>query len=152
MTATPLRVLFLCTGNSARSQIAEALLRYLSKGGVEAFSAGSQPAADLHPVARSVLEERFGIDTSGLRPKSVERFVNDRWDFIITVCDRAAEICPVFPEDPVQIHWSFEDPNQITDEPHRRRAFDNVATGLAARLRIWLALPEVRGRLDVRDE
>jgi arsenate reductase len=148
MASTPLRVLFLCTGNAARSQIAEALLRKLSNGAVDVFSAGSDPAADVHPMTRLVLEERFGIDTSALHPKPIEPFLDDKWDFIITVCDRAAESCPSFPHDPLKIHWSFEDPVRIQGEPHQRRAFEHLATGLAARLRIWMALPEVRKRLE----
>ncbi len=148
MVTTPLRVLFLCTGNAARSQMAEALLRHLSKGAADVFSAGSTPAAEIHPFAREVLERRFGIDTSALYPKAIERFLHQRWDFIITVCDRAAETCPVFPDDPEHIHWSFEDPVLIPDEEDRKRAFEHIATGLAARLRIWMALPEVRKRLE----
>ena len=148
MVTTPLRVLFLCTGNAARSQMAEALLRQMSKGAADVFSAGSAPAAEIHPLAREVLERRFGIDTSSLHPKAIERFVKQRWDFIITVCDRAAETCPAFPDDPEHIHWSFEDPVLIPDEEDRQRAFEHIATGLAARLRIWMALPEIRKRLE----
>lgn len=145
---TRLRVLFLCTGNAARSQIAEALLRQLSKGAVDVFSAGTAPASQLHPMARHVLESKFSIDTSSLRPKGMEQFLNEPWDYIITVCDRAAETCPAFPDDPEKIHWSFEDPAQITDVESQRRAFESIATGLAARLRIWMVLPEIRRRLE----
>ena len=148
MTLPRLRVLFLCTGNAARSQIAEALLRQLSKGAVDVFSAGSHPAPEVHPLTRLVLQERFGIDTSELRPKPLDLFLDDEWDLIITVCDRTAETCPSFPHDPVKIHWSFEDPIGRPDELERRRAVEHVATELAARLRIWLALPEVRRRLE----
>jgi protein-tyrosine-phosphatase len=142
-----LRVLFLCTGNSARSQIAEAILRQLSKNQIEVFSAGNVPQPEIHPLAKQVLEERYGIDTSNLFPKSVDRFIGQHFDYVITVCDRAAETCPVFPGDPERIHWSFEDPAAVQDEDARRRAFESVATGLAGRLRIWMALPAVRDRM-----
>ena len=95
-----LRVLFLCTGNAARSQMAEALLRYLSKGRADVFSAGSEPAREIHPIAKTVLEDKFAIDTSTLFPKSMNDFLGDRFDFVITVCDKVAERCPVFPGDP----------------------------------------------------
>jgi arsenate reductase len=143
-----LRVLFLCTGNSARSQMAEALLRQLSKGRVDVFSAGSAPQPAVHPLAKETLEYRYGIDTSALTPKSMDRFLGESFDYVITVCDRAAEACPVFPGDPERIHWSFEDPAAVEGENARRRAFEAVANGLAGRLRVWMALPAVRERID----
>jgi arsenate reductase len=82
-----------------------------------------------------------------LHPKSLSLFLDRRFDYVITVCDRAAETCPVFPGDPQRIHWSFEDPAAVADEEARRRAFEHVATGLAGRLRIWLSLPDVSRRL-----
>ena len=144
----PLRVLFLCTGNSARSQMAEALLRDLTKGRVDVASAGSAPAAAMHPLARATLEQTFNIDTTGLEPKSLKRFERQQFDYVITVCDRAAESCPVFPGAPERIHWSFDDPAQVAGEDAQRRAFENVANGLAARLRIWLSLPAIRDRVE----
>jgi protein-tyrosine-phosphatase len=143
-----LRVLFLCTGNSARSQMAEALLRQLSKNRVEVVSAGSAPQPDVHPLAKETLEQRYGIDTSGLVPKSMDRFLGEHFDYVITVCDRAAEVCPVFPGDPERIHWSFEDPAAVKDEEARRRAFASVASGLAGRLRVWMSLPAVQTRIE----
>lgn len=142
-----LRVLFLCTGNSARSQMAEALLRHLSKGRADVFSAGSAPAPEVHPVARAVLEDKFGIDTSALFPKPMSDFLAHRFDFVITVCDRAAEKCPVLPGDPQRIHWSFEDPTTEPTIEAQRRACEYVANGLAGRLRIWMSLPDIRRRL-----
>jgi len=142
-----LRVLFLCTGNSARSQMAEALLRQLSKGRIEVFSAGSKPQPEVHPLAKETLEYRYGIETGALYPKSMTAFLGDRFDYVITVCDRAAEVCPVFPGDPERIHWSFEDPAAVEDELARRRAFARVANGIAGRLRVWMALPAVQRRL-----
>jgi protein-tyrosine-phosphatase len=147
MTNGPLRVLFLCTGNSARSQMAEALLRQLSHDRVEVHSAGSTPQPDVHPLARATLKNRFGIDTASLHPKSLNRFVDQQFDYVITVCDRAAESCPVFPGDPQRIHWSFADPAAVQDATEQRRAFERVATELAARIRIWLSLPDVTRRL-----
>jgi protein-tyrosine-phosphatase len=148
MPEPPLRVLFLCTGNSARSQMAEALLRDLSKNRIEAFSAGSVPQAAVHPLAKTTLEQKFGIDSADLYPKSMNRFRDQRFDYVITVCDRAAESCPVFPEDPERIHWSFEDPAVVHGEEQQRRAFEHVASGLAARMRLWMALPAIRARID----
>ena len=143
-----LRVLFLCTGNAARSQIAEALLRHLSKGRVDVCSAGSMPAPAIHPAAKTVLEDKFGIDTSGLFPKFVNDFIGDRFDFVITVCDKAAERCPVFPGDPNRIHWGFDDPTLEPSDEAQRRACEHVANGLAGRLRIWMSLPDIRHRLE----
>lgn len=92
-----LRVLFLCTGNSARSQMAEALLRFLSKNRIAAFSAGSAPEGRVHALAKRTLQEKFGIDASDLYSKSMNEFIGDQFDYVITVCDRAAESCPAFP-------------------------------------------------------
>lgn len=102
------RVLFLCTGNSARSQMAEGLLRHLSHGAVHAYSAGSHPKV-LHPQAVRVMRKR-GIDLSGHQAKHLQRFASQRFDFVITLCDRVREVCPQFPEHPRRIHWSIADP------------------------------------------
>jgi protein-tyrosine-phosphatase len=143
----PLRVLFLCTGNSARSQMAEALLRLLSRERIDVHSAGTNPATEVHPVAIDVLGEHFHVDTRGLHPKPISRFVGETFDYVITVCDRANEACPVFPGDPERIHWSFDDPAAVTESAAQRRAFEAVANGLAARIRIWMALPSIGERL-----
>ena len=147
-----LRVLFLCTGNSARSQIAEGLLRKLSRGRADVCSAGTSPEAEVHPMAADVLRTRFQVDTDDLYPKHLNRFLGQAFDYIITVCDRTAETCPTFPGDPERIHWSFEDPAACEGEEARRRAFELVANGLAARMRIWMALPAVHRRLDAAEE
>jgi protein-tyrosine-phosphatase len=102
------RVLFLCTGNSARSQIAEALLERMSHGEIEAASAGSHPKP-LHPNAVRVLAKR-GIDISGNRTKHLDEFVEQRFDAVITLCDRVREVCPEFPSHPQLVHWSVPDP------------------------------------------
>ena len=141
-----MKVLVLCTGNSARSQMAEALLRHLSNNEIEVASAGSAPQPAVHPMALSTLRSKFGIDASGLFPKSMDGFLGERFDYVITVCDRAAESCPIFPGTPERLHWSFEDPAAVAGEDARRRAFEAVADGLAQRVRAWLASPEVRAR------
>ncbi len=143
-----LRVLFLCTANSARSQLAEALFRQLSRGRADVFSAGTQPAAAVHPTAKAVLEEKFQIDAAALQPKHLNQFVGEQFDYIITVCDRAAEACPVFPGDPERIHWSYADPAAVEPGTAQRLAFEKVASGLTGRMRIWMALPAVKNRLD----
>jgi ArsR family transcriptional regulator, arsenate/arsenite/antimonite-responsive transcriptional repressor / arsenate reductase (thioredoxin) len=88
MTEPPLSVLFLCTGNSARSQMAEALLRHLSKGRIEVFSAGSAPQSDVHPLAKATLQSKFGIDASDLHPKSMTRFAGQHFDYVIMGSNR----------------------------------------------------------------
>ncbi len=143
-----LRVLFLCTGNAARSQMAEALMRQLSKGRIDVFSAGSAPREAVHPLALSTLRDKYGVDSSGLVPKPLTLFIGQPFDYIITVCDRSAESCPIFPADPERIHWSFEDPAGVDGAEEQQRAFEQVATGLSTRIRLWMALPKVRARID----
>jgi len=101
------RVLFLCTGNSARSQIAEALLRSMAGDRYEVFSAGTSPKG-LHPKTTETMME-VGIDVSGQKSKDVQQFLGQRFDFVITVCDRAKQNCPIFPGS-APIHWGFDDP------------------------------------------
>lgn len=138
----PLRVLFLCTENSARSQMAEALLRHLSHGTVEAFSAGSQPAEDVHPLAVQAMEH-IGIDMSQARPKHFDNFLDQHFDSIVTVCDRVREVCPVFPDDPERIHWSFPDPALVEgSEETRFHAFEQTSLQLATRIRLLITLLE----------
>lgn len=109
----PARVLFLCTHNSARSQMAEGIMRYLGGNRVEVFSAGSEPQP-IHPFALQAMAE-IGIDISHQRPKHFDDFVGQTFDYIITVCDRVREVCPVFPGDLEHIHWSFPDPAEPED-------------------------------------
>jgi protein-tyrosine-phosphatase len=122
-----LRVLVLCTGNSARSQMAEGLLRHLGKGGVEAFSAGTRPRDAVHPVAVLVMAEQ-GLDISAQRPKDVEQLIGQRFDYVITVCDRAKESCPVIPGAEM-LHWSFPDPAEAPPE-EQHAVFRDVLAGL----------------------
>jgi len=132
------RILFLCTGNSARSQIAEALVEHRSEGWVEARSAGSHPKP-LHPNAVRVLRER-GIDIAGRPTKSLSRFTRRRFDRVITLCDRVREICPEFPASPVEAHWSMRDPASAgeTDEA-TYPTFLEVADEIEARVELLLA-------------
>jgi protein-tyrosine-phosphatase len=142
MTESQRSVLFLCTGNSARSQMAEAMLRYLSQGRIAVESAGTIPQPEIHPMARQAVKRLLDLDMAGQYPKTLDRFLGAHFDHVITVCDRAAETCPVFPGNPERLHWSLEDPAAVqgTDEA-RQRAFDSTAKDLLARLRLWLPLP-----------
>jgi protein-tyrosine-phosphatase/DNA-binding transcriptional ArsR family regulator len=106
----PVAVLFLCTGNSARSPIAEALLRRRTAGVVTVTSAGSHPKAALHPGAIRVLDEEFGIDVTGQRPRHLDTVAGHRFDHVVTVCDKVREVCPEFPHHPRRRHWSIPDP------------------------------------------
>jgi ArsR family transcriptional regulator, arsenate/arsenite/antimonite-responsive transcriptional repressor / arsenate reductase (thioredoxin) len=127
------RVLFLCTGNSARSQIAEALAEQLSEGAIRAVSAGSHPKP-LHPNAVRVMRER-GIDLAGRRSKHLNEFTGRRFDYVISLCDRVREICPEFPGTPQAIHWSVRDPAREpgTDE-QTLPAFERTAAELETRI------------------
>lgn len=130
------RVLILCTGNSARSQMAEGLLR--AEGGVrfEVFSAGTRPSS-VRPEAVEAMRE-VGIDISHQRSKSVDEFVGREFEYIITVCDNARESCPVFPGKAVRVHWSFDDPAAVEGEwDVRLAAFRRVRDEIGARLREW---------------
>ena len=137
------RVLILCTGNSARSQMAEGLLRHFGGGAVDVHSAGTRPQPAVHPLAIATMRDRFGIDISAQFPKTVDRFLDQPLDSVITVCDSAAETCPVFPAGPERIHWSFPDPAAVVGTPdEQRQAFERVAADIAARLQDWLAARE----------
>ena len=127
------RVLFLCTGNSARSQMAEALCDQLSDGTVRAVSAGSHPKP-LHPNAVRVMRER-GIDLAARRSKHLSEFTGERFDYVISLCDRVREVCPEFPGGPELIHWSIPDPARETgSDDETLLAFDQTATELCARI------------------
>jgi arsenate reductase len=101
-------------------------------------------------MARQAMRDLYGLEMAGQRPKSLEDFLGQRFDYVITVCDVAAESCPVFPGAPDVIHWSFEDPAAVEgDEAKRRRAFEQTARDLASRIRIWMALPGVSSRIAI---
>ena len=137
----PLRVLFLCTGNSARSQIAETVLNRKGRRTFVAESAGSHPASQVNPYAIETLE-RHGFFWTGGYPKSVDGMLEKDWDFVITVCDRAKEACPIFPGQPVVAHWGMPDPAAVEGtEQEKRRAFDDTILMISRRLDLFLALP-----------
>jgi arsenate reductase len=138
-------VLFLCTGNSARSILAEALLNANASGRFRAFSAGSRPAGRVHPFALALLEER-GIATTGLRSKSWDEFAAPGapgLDYVLTVCDNAAgETCPYWPGHPATAHWGIPDPAAIEgSDDEKRRAFRAAFERLSARIGAFLRLP-----------
>jgi arsenate reductase len=144
MTTPEHGVLFLCTGNSARSIFGEALLRHWGRGRFLAYSAGSHPKGAVHPLAIAVLE-RNHLPVDGLRSKSWDEFAAPgapRLDFVFTVCDNAAiEVCPVWPGQPMTAHWGVEDPAAVegTDEV-KRKAFDHAFRELDARIKIFTSL------------
>jgi protein-tyrosine-phosphatase/DNA-binding transcriptional ArsR family regulator len=136
----PVKVLFLCTGNSARSQIAEALIRVRSGGAVQAFSAGSQPKP-LHPNAVRVMREEHGIDLTGHESKHLSVFADQHFDWVISLCDRVREVCPEFPGDPTTIHWSIPDPAAgQADDDASYPAFEQLAVELETRIGFLLAV------------
>jgi protein-tyrosine-phosphatase len=135
------RVLFLCTGNSARSQMAEALVEQLAGGAIEVFSAGSHPKP-LHPNAVRAMREH-GIDIAGRRSKPLGEFTQQRWDYVISLCDRVREVCPEFPARPDLIHWSIPDPARAGEtDAQTYPAFQRTATELATRIPFLLELIE----------
>ena len=141
----PFNVLFLCTGNSARSIIGECILNRLGMGRFKAFSAGSHPKGDVHPLALATLE-RLRMPTSGYRSKSWDEFVAPGaplFDFIFTVCDNAAgEACPLWPGQPVSAHWGVPDPAAVEGtEEQQRKAFMDAAITLRRRIELFLSLP-----------
>jgi protein-tyrosine-phosphatase/DNA-binding transcriptional ArsR family regulator len=128
------RVLFLCTGNSARSQIAEAMLDREADGTVATASAGSHPKP-LHANAVTVMRE-YGIDIAGRRSKHLSEFLDQPWDRVVTLCDRVREVCPEFPGQPDPAHWSMDDPSRAgTTDDASYPAFQRTAAEIAARVR-----------------
>jgi arsenate reductase len=147
---TPFNVLFLCTGNSARSVIAEVLLNREGRGHFRAFSAGSHPKGRIHPYTLDLLR-RMNFDVTGLRSKSWSEFAGPdapKLDFVFTVCDdAAAEVCPVWPGQPMTAHWGVPDPAAATgNEAEVRLAFADAFRMLSNRISIFVALP--LGSLD----
>lgn len=141
----PLNVLFLCTGNSARSVIAESILNRLGAGKFRAFSAGSQPAGKINPLALNLLR-KTNYDVSGLRSKSWEEFAAPgapKLDFVFTVCDNAAnDVCPIWPGQPMTAHWGLPDPVKAQGtEAERNLAFADTMRMLTQRIGIFVSLP-----------
>lgn len=138
-------VLFLCTGNSARSIMAESILRQVGAGRFHAHSAGSRPAGSVNPFALELLEHNR-MPTDGLRSKSWNEFADPdapRLDFVFTVCDNAAgEVCPVWPGQPMTAHWGIPDPAAVVgSDDDKRRAFAEASRTLLSRIRIFTSLP-----------
>ena len=145
MTERTYNVLILCTGNSARSIMAEALINTMGQGRFRAYSAGSHPTGKVNPFAIEKVQA-VKYPTDGLRSKNWDEFATPdapKMDFIITVCDNAAgEVCPVWPGQPISAHWGFEDPAAVegTDD-EKRRAFDKVVRLMMNRVRLFVSLP-----------
>ena len=135
------RVLILCTGNSCRSQMAEALFRKLGKGDWESFSAGSRPAGYVHPLAIEAMKE-LGVDISENQSKHAGEFLGQPFDLVVTVCDGAKESCPTLPRARTTDHWPFEDPAgaEGTDE-EKLRVFRRIRDEISARIKKFLASP-----------
>ncbi|MEO8611037.1 MAG: ArsR family transcriptional regulator [Chloroflexota bacterium] len=141
------RVLFVCTHNSARSQMAEGLLRHLSQGYVDALSAGSHPTT-VHPDAIRTMDT-FGIDISQQQSRPLSAVEGHSFDYVITVCDKAREICPTFPGSEMPMHWSFPDPVAIEDDEERAALFDQTARRLKSRIEFFLStLPTTSGESE----
>ena len=138
-------VLFLCTGNSARSVLAEAVLNHVGEGRFHAFSAGSTPKGQIHPMTLKTLQEA-GLPTDGLRSKSWDEFAGldaPKMDFVFTVCDNAAgETCPIWPGKPMTAHWGIEDPAAVTGpEFKQRQAFEDALRFMRNRIAAFINLP-----------
>jgi protein-tyrosine-phosphatase len=145
MTDRIYNVLFLCTGNSARSVLSEAILNHVGKGRFRAYSAGSQPTGRVNPFALELLT-RMGLPTEGLRSKSWEEFAAPgapQIDFIFTVCDNAAgETCPIWPGRPTTAHWGIPDPAAVTgSDVEKTQAFRDAYRVLERRIALFMALP-----------
>ncbi len=134
------KVLFLCTGNSCRSQMAEGFLRHLAGGGFEAHSAGTRPS-EVNPGAIAVMQEK-GIDISRYRSKNVAEYLDQSFSHVITVCDNAKELCPIFPGTSIHLHWSLPDPAEAKGTHEARLAvFRLVRDDIESRIRSFLADP-----------
>ena len=140
--AKKFKILFLCTGNSARSILAEYFLRRLDPVHFEVFSAGASPKGRVNPFVLEILRDHYHIDTSDARSKSWEEFRGVAFDFVITVCDKARESCPVWPGQPIIAHWGSEDPDSIeADDEAKRQAVKKVSVEIYRRLSLFTSLP-----------
>lgn len=138
----PKRVLFLCTGNSARSIFAEYLLRRIGQGRFEVHSACSEPTGVVNPLAIQVLEDSYKIDATDARSKSWEEYRDVKFDLVITVCDNARESCPIWPGQPVIAHWGVPDPALATGtQQEMLRKFRQAAMQLQRRIELFCPLP-----------
>jgi arsenate reductase (thioredoxin) len=135
------RVLFLCTGNSARSQMAEALLNWKGRGRFHAEGAGSRPADRVNPHAIETLRA-YNIPWAGHAPRTIDGLEREPWDFVVTVCDRAKESCPIFPGQPILAHWGMPDPAEVEgDAATKQAAFRDAFVLISRRIDLLLALP-----------
>ncbi|GAB3863246.1 ArsR family transcriptional regulator [Micromonospora andamanensis] len=144
-----LDVLFVCTGNSARSPIAEALLRHRAAGQVRVVSAGTRPRSSLHPHAVRVLHDSFGVDLAGQRPRHLDTVARRRYDYVITLCDKAREVCPGFAHEPRRVHWSVPDPTTTADVGEAdysafQRAADDIDTRVRHLLPVLTGAPPTK--------
>jgi protein-tyrosine-phosphatase len=145
------RVLFLCTGNSARSPMAEALARARSGGAIEAYSAGSHPRP-LHPNAVRVMRDEYGLDLAAQTSKPLDVFADEDFDWVISLCDRVREVCPEFPGHPEIIHWSIANPaNGDADDEATYPLFQQTAAELAGRIEFLLAALSERNQGEAHD-
>ena len=142
MESKPYKFLFLCTGNSARSILGEYLLRRLGGSRFQVYSAGSFPTGKVNPLAVQVLQDVYNIDAAEARSKSWEEFKDVEFDFVVTVCDNAREICPLWPGQPIVAHWSSPDPAAVEGtDAEKYRAFKEVAFQINRRLQLFTSLP-----------
>jgi arsenate reductase len=146
MTGSPpamkFKILFLCTGDSARSILAEYFLRRLDPAHFEAFSAGANPKGRVNPYVVELLRDGYHIDATGARSKSWDEYREVKFDFVITVCDNARETCPVWPGQPIVAHWGSQDPDAIEGtEAEKRQIIKKVALEIYRRLGLFTALP-----------
>jgi arsenate reductase len=135
------KMLFLCTGNSARSILAEFFLKRLDPQHFEVYSAGANPKGRVNPYVLDLLRDGYHIDASEARSKSWEEFKNVKFDFVITVCDKARESCPVWPGQPIIAHWGSEDPDTAEGEEEQRKAIKKVGVEIYRRLGLFTSLP-----------
>lgn len=145
MNTEKFSLLFLCTGNSARSILAEFLLKKIAPQKFDTYSAGASPKAVPHPMALQILRDHYQMDVSGARSKSWDEFRGKNFDFVITLCDNARETCPVWPGQPVIAHWPSPDPAEA-GEGESEKVFWQVARQIQRRLELFASLPF--GKLD----
>jgi arsenate reductase (thioredoxin) len=141
-SSKPFKILFLCTGNSARSILAEYIIKRAGRGRFESYSAGSNPKGAIHPMALKVLHELYRMDVTDARSKSWNEFNEIEFDFVITLCDSAKESCPIWPGQPIIAHWGSPDPAAFEGaEEEKHRVFTQVALQIQRRLDLLCSLP-----------
>ncbi|MDD5262034.1 MAG: arsenate reductase ArsC [Methylacidiphilales bacterium] len=143
-THKPFKILFLCTGNTARSILAEYLMKRIGRDRFESYSAGASPKGHVHPMSLRVLKEIYKIDTTGARSKSWDEFKEAGivFDFVITVCDNARESCPIWPGQPIVAHWGSPDPAAFEgSEKEQYELFRKVALQIQRRIELFTSLP-----------